>query len=286
MTPMILPDRVSIREMTADDIAAGLALCRASGWNQTPQDWGAFLAAAPRGSLVAVEDERVIGTAATCPYGPFTWIAMVLVDPAARGRHVGTALLQRALALVGDTTARLDATPAGEPIYRTLGFTDEYRLARWFRDQPRPSVEGPGVRPLAPADWPAIHELDARAFGASRRPLLQRLAGEAPEYARVVSRGGELRGYLFGRHGHHREQLGPLVALGPDAAAALLDACLAAHPDRRFYLDAPDGQPGWHEVLARLGFAMERPFLRMRRGPLAAPGDPSSVYAITGPEFG
>ena len=34
------PAGVSIREMTADDIAAGLALCRASHWNQTEQDWG------------------------------------------------------------------------------------------------------------------------------------------------------------------------------------------------------------------------------------------------------
>ena len=34
------------------------------------------------------------------------------------------------------------------------------------------------------------------------------------------------------------------------------------------------------------GFAIERPFLRMHRGPLKTPGDPSSIYAIAGPEFG
>ena len=53
MTPMSLPDGVSIRDMTPDDIAAGLALCRASSWNQTEQDWRFFLTAAPHGALVA-----------------------------------------------------------------------------------------------------------------------------------------------------------------------------------------------------------------------------------------
>ena len=135
MTPMFLPNGVSIRDMTPDDIAAGLRLCRASHWNQTEQDWRFFLTAAPHGALVAQEDGRVIGTVATLPYGPFTWISMVLVDPVARGRHVGTALLQRGLELAGaDATARLDATPSGEAIYRKIGFAGEYRLARWFLD--------------------------------------------------------------------------------------------------------------------------------------------------------
>src|SRR5262245_25611282 len=115
---MLLPSGVSIREMTTDDVGAGLQLCRASRWNQTAHDWRFSLPAAPHGAIVAQEGGRVIGTVATLPYGPFTWISMVLVDPAARGRHVGTTLLQRGLDLAGaDATARLDATPAGEPIY-------------------------------------------------------------------------------------------------------------------------------------------------------------------------
>jgi hypothetical protein len=31
---------------------------------------------------------------------------------------------------------------------------------------------------------------------------------------------------------------------------------------------------------------MERPFLRMYRGRLIAPGEPSVIFAISGPEFG
>jgi GNAT superfamily N-acetyltransferase len=289
MTPMLLPDDVLIREMTAEDIAAGLRLCRASHWNQTEQDWRFFLTAAPHGALVAQNDEgRVIGTVATLPYGPFTWISMVLVEPAARGRHVGTTLLQRGLGLAGaDATARLDATPSGEAIYRKLGFVGEYRLARWCLDATPAHVgHGASARPLVPADWPSIREMDEQAFGASRIGLLHRLADDAPEYARVIARGRHVQGYLFGRHGHNREHLGPLVADGPDTAAALLASILTAHPDHRIYLDVPDEQQAWRDVLSGVGFTIERPFLRMHRGPLRTPGTPSSIYAIAGPEFG
>jgi GNAT superfamily N-acetyltransferase len=288
MTSMLLPVGVSIREMTADDIASGLRLCRASHWNQTEQDWRFFLTAAPHGALVAQEHGRVIGTVATLPYGAFTWISMVLVDPAARGKHVGTALLRSGLALAGaETTARLDATPLGEGLYRSMGFVGEYRLARWCLDVAPPRIaRRSSARPLTPEDWPPIREMDFGVFGASRLALLQRLADDAPEYARVIRRGSRLQGYLFGRHGHDREHLGPLVADDPDTAAALIASCVADQPRRRFYLDAPDDRRDWRDLLASMGWAIERPFLRMHRGPLTAPGQPSSIHAIAGPEFG
>ena len=128
--------------------------------------------------------------------------------------------------------------------------------------------------------------MDVRAFGASRSTLLERLADEAPEYARVLCAHGVLRGYLFGRHGHKREQLGPLVADSDDTAIALLRSCLAEHPDRAFFIDVPDGREAWAHALSTLGFEIERPFVRMHRGVITAPGHRSFVYAITGPEFG
>jgi GNAT superfamily N-acetyltransferase len=279
---------VSIREMTSADIPAGLALCRASRWNQTERDWQHFLTAAPHGALVTVENGIVIGTVATLPYGPFAWISMVLVDPHARGRGLGTMLLNRGLGLVpAGAAARLDATPAGEVLYRKLGFVGEYGLARWCFDGRRSlATRAPGARRLERADWPVVRELDARAFGVSRGSLLERLAREAPEYAWVLERGDGLQGYVLGRHGHVREHLGPLVADGGEAARLLLESCLATNPDRAVFVDVPDDQEAWRDALSTMGFAIERPFLRMHRGPLSARGEPSLIYAIAGPEFG
>jgi GNAT superfamily N-acetyltransferase len=173
-----------IRKMTVDDVPAGLALSRAARWNQTERDWRHFLTAAPDGALVAEQNGAVIGTVATLPYGAFAWISMVLVDPAARGKGIGTTLLHRGLELVPEgVTPRLDATPAGEELYRKLGFAGEYGLERWFLDSGRArALPEPAARPLEPSDWQAIGEMDLRAFGAPRVGLLQRLAAEAPDH--------------------------------------------------------------------------------------------------------
>ena len=279
---------VSIREMVTADIPAGLRLCRASHWNQTERDWEHFLIAAPGNALVAVEQGAVVGTVAALPYGSFTWISMVLVDPSARGRGIGTTLLNQGLALVPHgSTARLDATPAGEVIYRKLDFVPEYGLTRLFLDS-RPSdvTRGSGVRLLESSDWPALLEIDLRAFGASRASLLERLAAESPGYAWVAEDHGRLHGYLMGRHGHLRDQIGPLVADSAATARVLLDAVLVSRTRHEIFIDVPEHQHEFRERLAQFGFAMERPFLRMYRGRLTTPGTPSLVHAITGPEFG
>jgi hypothetical protein len=142
------------------------------------------------------------------------------------------------------------------------------------------------VRALAPSDWPAMLELDAAAFGASRASVLHRLADEAPEYARVAEQRGRLRGYALGRHGHVREQLGPIVALDGRTAEALLDACLAGHSERSFFIDVPETRQAFAAQLALRGFAIQRTFLRMRLERLVERTDAESVYAIVGPEFG
>src|SRR5687767_7229039 len=128
-----------LRVMHHDDIPAGLRLCRLADWNQIAADWRFFLASSPRGCRVAVDDMGdVVGTVATIAYGSaFSWIGMVLVDPEHRRAGIGTRLLHEALALLGDeTTARLDATPAGRHVYVPLGFCDEYELQRMVRLKP------------------------------------------------------------------------------------------------------------------------------------------------------
>lgn len=274
--------------MTLDDVPAGLRLCRAARWNQTERDWRHFLGEAPDGALVAEENGTVIGTVATMPYGAFAWISMVLVDPAERGRGIGTTLLERGLALVPEgVAARLDATPLGEPIYRKMGFAAEYGLERWFLKARGARHDlSDAARPLRPSDWPAILEMDRRAFGASRARLLERLATEAPEYAWIADGDGGPRGYLLGRHGHVREHLGPLVAADHEAARVLFDAGLAVVAGRDVFIDVPNDQDAFRSVLLTIGFSVERPFLRMYRGHLLNPGLPALVYAIAGPEFG
>ena len=293
--------------MRADDIPAGLRLCRLANWNQVEADWRFFLTSSPRGCRVAVDDAgSVIGTVATIAYGDeFSWIGMVLVDPQHRRGGIGTRLLHEALALVGTTTtARLDATPAGRNVYVPLGFQEEYGLQRMVR-QPTvrlkadttedPAKLGPGlgsVRPqpdayarrMSDGDFTEIVKYDREVFGADRRTLLDRYRDEGPEYAWAIGE-GHVDGYLFGRHGHTFEHLGPLAARDEETARRLVDACVSTHADRSFIIDVPGGT-AWTEWLESRGFALQRPFMRMRRGEPRFRERLDRMFAIAGPEFG
>lgn len=280
------------RAMTPDDIDAGLRLCRAAHWNQLRRDWEMFLARSPEGCLVACVNGEVVGTAATIRYdNRFSWIGMVLVDPAQRGQGTGTRLLLDALAVLKDeASVRLDATPAGERIYRNFGFREEYWLVRMQAAVDAASsaglMAGPQVRRATPDDLHSIAQLDCEAFGADRAFLLEWLFEGAPEYAWICTEGGAVRGYLFGRHGFNFEHLGPLVARTPAVAQALLKAPLAQLSGRNVILDAPKSAAAWLESLRLLGFAEQRPFIRMYKGSLDYPGVPGLQYAMLGPEFG
>lgn len=280
---------VQFREMRPGDIPAGLRLCRASRWNQVGRDWEQFLLLEPHGAVVAAREERIVGTVATLRYGArFGWVAMVLVDPAERGRGLGTGLLHRGLSLLtGVGAARLDATPAGEGLYAKLGFIEEQRLTRLQRPAaPLASDHSDrGVRPLSGEDWPAVLTMDERVFGADRSRMLRWLHEGAREYALVAGQSA-LEGFVLGRHGYHYEHIGPVVAADAQVACRLVGTCMAHHPERSFILDAPDTHAVWRAWLKEAGFVAQRPFIRMYRGPHVTLGCMAETFASIGPEFG
>jgi GNAT superfamily N-acetyltransferase len=273
--------------MRPEHIPDGLRLCRAAGWNQTARDWAQFLDATPDGARIAVADGGVVGTAATIRYGgAFAWIGMVLVDPAVRGRGIGTRLFDEALGLLSDIpVARLDATPAGYPLYLKRGFVEEYRVHRMTNTSAasRHPVAA-GVRAIRPHDLARMLALDVTAFGAARESMLRWMLEGAPQMAWLADDGRRVRGFVLGRHGHAFDHLGPLIAEDVDTAAALTVAALAV-TSRPVVLDATPHVPGWLEWLTSQGFVEQRELMRMTKGPAPAT-DRERQFAILGPEFG
>ena len=76
--------------MTVADIPLGLELRQQAGWNQTESDWRRFLELQPDGCFVAEWEGKPVGTTTTCLFDDIGWIAMVLVEQAARHRGIGT----------------------------------------------------------------------------------------------------------------------------------------------------------------------------------------------------
>ncbi|MEK7833336.1 MAG: GNAT family N-acetyltransferase [Acidobacteriota bacterium] len=285
-----MPDlELQFRAMTAEDIPAGLRLCRLSRWNQSQRDWELFLTLSPAGCRVAVKADQVVGTVTTVSYqNCVSWIGMVLVDPAERLQGIGTQLLNEALNVLKDQPlVGLDATPAGREVYLKLGFTDECSLSRMetvvdgiATDENNPA------RPMTEADFAQVCDLDRKVFGADRSRMLEWMFAGASELAWVLPREGNIVGYALGRHGFNFEHLGPVVAEDVQTAKQLVSECLAEQAGKPFIIDAAHHEPEWLRWLESVGFKQQRPFIRMFRGEARRPGTPEKQFAILGPEFG
>ena len=135
---MAASEALSLGSLTLADVAGGLALSSGAGWNQTADDWAFFI---EQGHAVGFRtpDGTLVASAAALAYGGgLGWISMVLVAPPWRHRGLASLLVENCIGRLqaAHITPVLDATPAGAPVYRHLGFRAGFDLERW---------EGPGA---------------------------------------------------------------------------------------------------------------------------------------------
>jgi len=282
---------VELRLMTSGDIADGMRLKRASGWDQTRTDWRTFLALRPNGCFVAVKSGRIVGTVTTIDYqGVFSWIGMLLVDPEHRRKGIGRALLARAMqSLSGCRTIKLDATPQGRKVYEKLGFREEWELVRMLRGplSPAPTIPAEAhVRSMTESDLEKVVEFDAPVFGQSRGHVLKACLANSPQYGFLADTDGVIEGYCLGRSGEDYEHIGPVVCRNRKQAEALSLAALVKSGDRPIALDVPIHAAGRLRFLESLGFSGQRRLTRMFLGPNENPGLPQFQWAICAPELG
>jgi predicted N-acetyltransferase YhbS len=276
--------------MAAADIPAAMRLKNAAGWNQTASDWAACLAASPDGCFVAELQGRVVGTVATIPYeGRVAWIGMVIVEEGLRGRGIGTRLLERAITHLDARrvpVVRLDATPAGRPLYEKHGFAAEWGLERWtLARHAAPATEADDrSAPDGVPQLDRIVELDREAFGADRSALLRAVATAAPELVLAATRDNVVVAGALGRHGTVADHLGPWLALDTARAALLLDEFLRRSGRERIFVDC--ASPAAVALVRARGFTFSRPLTRMVRGAPSALFASRSLFGVLGPEFG
>jgi GNAT superfamily N-acetyltransferase len=260
---------IRIRPMTVADLPLGMRLKAQAGWNQTEADWRRYLRLGREGCFVAELDGSAVGTTATFIFNEVAWVAMVLVDEAARGHGIGTALMQHALAFLderGIRSVRLDATPLGRPIYEKLGFVAEYTLARYEGVLRSLGRDGPVVEPVAAGGLTQALRLDWEVTQTVRIGLLMRLFDEDPDVFRMVRRGEEYVAFLASRPGSNARQLGPLAAKDEAAARALLADAATRYAGARVFIDVPRPNLAAVRVVEATGLTTQRELLRMGRG--------------------
>jgi len=285
---MAASEALAIERLAAADVAGGLALGDAAGWNQTADDWAFFIAQA---ETIGVRDDagRLIASAAALPYdGGVGWIAMVLVDAGHRHRRWASRLVAGCV----ETLARsgrvpvLDATPAGAEVYRRIGFVDGFSFERWQGELAASDrAAGDGSVDLGDRQTRAtMVAIDRSISGVGRAALLGEFAG------RPATRGwlaDDRSGFVMARAGRRATQIGPLIASDPSAALALVERALASVAGPVF-IDVATHQPALGQALAARGFVRERRFVRMALAdtPVAALVASPRLFAVAGPEFG
>lgn len=284
---MAASEALPLLPLTLADVAGGLALSDAALWNQTADDWALFIehgrtmgCRAPSGELIA--------TAASLAYsGGLGWLSMVLVAEGWRHRGLAVRLLDHCVkdlqgALI---TPVLDATPAGAPVYRRIGFRSGFELERW---------EGPGgaqadkpaalpqARRASLDDLEAIAVLDRAASGVGRHFLLQAFLARPATQAWMTH---DARGFIIARQGRRATQIGPLAARDRVAAIELLDTALATLSER-VLIDVPVRWASIGDWLEQRGFVRQRSYVRMSLGSAAALVARDRMFVLAGPEFG
>jgi GNAT superfamily N-acetyltransferase len=271
-------DHLAIVTLGADDARDGLLLSEEAHWNQNEADWRFFLT---EGTVFGVRDGdgRLIATAALLPHtSGNAWISMVLVTANWRRRGLATKLVDACLAVAAKQglTTWLDATPAGATVYGPLGFAPTLELRR-LRFVGAATAAAPKPAPAGNLD--EMIARDRRAMGFDRTALLRELGGRSG--SQLVSHGGAMGLIRGGRTARH---IGPLFADHVDSATALIETIAQAETGP-ILIDVVSEHDEFLKNLSNSGWAIERPFQRMRFGRAATQGA-EPPFAVAGPEYG
>lgn len=270
-------DAFNIVQLSEKDMDQACLLSTQAGWNQTEQDWELFFR---HGIVFGVfaTPEQLAASAAIIPYGDdIAWISMVLTKAEWRGRGYGTGLLKHCLQWTEaqNRTAFLDATPAGEPIYRALGFVPSLKITRW-------QGSGKGLPSQTLAQTFSSNAIDQTncAFGADRSFVLENFS---KRYPAVTSANASTT--CFVRDGRLAWQIGPVIGRDEAEASKSIEA-LTKQLSGAVFIDLLNDCVSIAQRLEQLGFTKQRPFLRMQKGSHQPQQTQYQTLAIAGPEFG
>lgn len=280
-----------IRRMTGNDLKQALQLSVAEGWNQTMNDW-MFLQKNPDNLCIVAEKDGIIaGTATALNYsGKVIWIGMVLVSKSLRGMGAGRMLMSELIRKTGkNKCVKLDATPAGYSLYKSLGFIDEYRILRMTINSLQSSekfIPDNSVSALSIESLPQITDKDADIFGVRRDILINYLFEEYPDKAYFLSGKKNDWGFLLGRNGSRYNYIGPLYTHSADNAKSLIREALQNYKGKAVVLDVQSDKNELIVWLESTGFVVQREFVRMYLINNPYPGKPEFQFLISGPESG
>ena len=225
-----------IRNFERGDVDFALGQKLREGWAVSREQFEVYLEHDPDGCFVAMDGDQPVGMVTTACFGPSGWVGNLIVEPRCRGRGSGRALMEHGLDRLrgrGTTTVRLEGDPEGIPLYRKLGFVDEFESCRFTLSgsRVRPALGDSAVETVSPGDLDEVAALDAEIFGADRRRFLG-LKLACAELAVVRRPNGRTVASLLAAPTDRGFRIGPCVALSRADARCLIAAAIVAASGR------------------------------------------------------
>ena len=289
-----LAESAVIRSWTQADIDYVSESVNREGWGHTRLDVERCWKLEPNGCFIAEFRNKPIGHVFSICYGKTGWIGLLIVNPERRGQGVGSVLMQTAinyLQRAGAETIRLDAAEKAVPLYKRLGFIEEFdslRLGGWLQQKQSLQRKRESSFLMRQDDLFEVAEFDAKHFGANRLPVLESLYKDYPQQCFVAKEEECIVGYAMAREIQNGFWIGPLVCLNAETAQHLLSALTETvkgeEVDLRVGLLAPNTKG--RVMLERLGFQFTSRSIHMVLGNRKNKSNVTHVYGIGGPEKG
>ncbi len=277
-----------MRNMTLQELGTVLDWAAGEGWNPGVEDAAAFFAADPGGFFVAEEKCRPVAAISVVNHSAeFAFLGLYICRPAQRGRGIGYALWQHALAHAGKRTIGLDGVAEQQGNYARSGFRHAGATTRYSgRFGKIASADAPGLslRPAAAGDVASLVSVEAEVSGWRKARYLEAwFQNSKQRKSYIAERAGRFVGMMTVRTCRSGAKIGPLYAADETAAAALLRRAALRHSPS-LTIDIPAGSERLASLCADLGLKPGFVTARMYRG---APADKRKGYfAVTTLELG
>lgn len=278
---------IVFRVMKPNDEGFFMQLMDMVGWGMTPGDYSRMLNLSPDGLFISSLDGLDLGMVATVNYGEIAWIGNLVVLPESRGKGMGKALMEKAIKHLideGAKSVRLDGVPLAVPLYRRLGFKDEYQSLRYTGVATE--HEAFMTRPMEVDDLKVVGDYDESIFKASRHRVIKFTYETNPEFAFTAWDGKNLIGYIMAKQGKTNLKIGPWLSESPEIAEELLKSLMNQVVGTDLWVGLPQPNLDGVSILEKYGFNATTSSLRMCYGDCSVVEIASKIYGLGGPDKG
>jgi ribosomal protein S18 acetylase RimI-like enzyme len=280
---------ISIRTFSDADLEAAdgilsSAFQRAESWQP---ELRLFQRLQPDGIFLASRDGMPAGMVASIIYSDYAYVGLMGIHQDFQRQGLGLALMEHLLGWMEEQKVplvKLDASPAGQPLYEKMGFVPLEEVYVFQRSTSQ--LDGQRVKEIqliTTQHLDLIAASDAQAFGADRSRLLRALLELYPERALIShDEHKQVNGYLFAQ----AKRIGPWIMTEDGDAEPLLRQALSLPFNGTVSVVTPAENTHAVSLLQQFGFQITRVNRHMACGLSPVMGRSEKVYAQTSLSFG